>query len=56
MHITNLRTFVAISHSGGFHSAAERLNVTQATVSTRIKALEDQLGQKVFDRGEVEPS
>ncbi|MCP5111030.1 MAG: LysR family transcriptional regulator [bacterium] len=51
MQITSLRTFIAVSRTGGFHSAAERLNVTQAAVSARIKALEDQLGQRLFDRG-----
>ncbi len=51
MHITNLRTFITVAKTGGFHSAAERLNVTQATVSARIKALEEQIGQRVLDRG-----
>ena len=51
MHITTLRTFIAVSKTGGFHSAAERLNITQAAVSARIKTLEDQLGRSVFDRG-----
>jgi len=51
MHITHLRTFVAVSRAGTFHSAAGRLNITQAAVSARIKTLEDQLGQRLFDRG-----
>ncbi|MCP5088901.1 MAG: LysR family transcriptional regulator [Rhodobacteraceae bacterium] len=51
MQIVNLRTFIAISRTGAFHSAAERLNITQAAVSARIKALEEQLGQRVFERG-----
>jgi DNA-binding transcriptional LysR family regulator len=51
MHIINLRTFITVSRTGGFHSAGERLNITQAAVSARIKALEDQLGQRLFDRG-----
>ena len=51
MQITNLRTFIAIARAGGFHSAAEQLNITQAAVSARIKALEEHLGQRLFDRG-----
>ncbi len=51
MHLINLRTFIIVSRTGGFHSAAERLNVTQAAVSARIKALEDHLGQRLLERG-----
>ncbi|MCP5073583.1 MAG: LysR family transcriptional regulator [Rhodobacteraceae bacterium] len=51
MHIVNLRTFITVSRTGGFNSAAERLNITQAAVSARIKSLEEQLGQRLFDRG-----
>jgi DNA-binding transcriptional LysR family regulator len=35
-----LRTFVAIADCGGFHRAAEQLNLTQSTVSQQIKRLE----------------
>ena len=51
MHIINLQTFIVVSRIGGFHAAAERLNITQAAVSARIKALEDHLGQRLLDRG-----
>ncbi len=51
MQLIHLRTFITVSRTGGFHAAAERLNITQAAVSARIKALEDQLGQRLFDRG-----
>ncbi len=51
MHLINLRTFITVSRTGGFHSAAERLNITQAAVSARIKALEDHLGQRLLERG-----
>jgi DNA-binding transcriptional LysR family regulator len=35
-----LRAFVAVVDCGGFHRAAERLNLTQSTVSQQIKRLE----------------
>ena len=34
-----LRAFVAVADCGGFHRAAERLNLTQSTVSQQIKRL-----------------
>ncbi|MCP5036138.1 MAG: LysR family transcriptional regulator, partial [Rhodobacteraceae bacterium] len=51
MHLTNLRTFIAVSQTGGFHSAAERLCITQAAVSARIKKLEDHFGLRLLKRG-----
>lgn len=45
------RTFLAIIETGTFKLAAEKVFVTQSTVSARVKTLEDQLGQAVFDRG-----
>ncbi len=45
------RTFLAIAETGSFVSAAARLNVTQSTVSARVRALETELGQKLFERG-----
>lgn len=44
------RTFLAIVETGNFNKAAEQINVTQSTVSMRIKALEDLLGQSMFVR------
>ena len=35
-----LRAFVAVADCGGFHRAAERLNLTQSTVSQQIKRLD----------------
>lgn len=50
MDILQARTFLAVLETGTFLGAAERVNVAQSTVSTRIKALEDQLGQQLFVR------
>src|SRR6201981_3922845 len=40
MEFELLRSFVAVAECGGFHRAAERLNLTQSTVSQQIKRLE----------------
>jgi len=48
--VETARTFLAIATTGTFQAAAKQVNVTQSTVSARIKTLEVRLGQKVFDR------
>lgn len=45
------RTFLAVVAAGNFVSAAERLHITQSTVSARIQALERQLGTVLLRRG-----
>lgn len=50
MDIDRARTFLEIVHSGSFLRAAERLHVTQTTVSARIRTLEDELGRQLFVR------
>lgn len=47
------RTFLAVVACGNFISAAERLHVTQSTVSARIHALEQQLGCILFVRNKA---
>ncbi len=44
------RTFLTVVAAGNFVGAAERLHVTQSTVSARIHALEDHLGSTLFVR------
>lgn len=44
------RTFLTLVAAGSFSAAAERLNVTQSTVSARIQSLESQLGTSLFVR------
>jgi DNA-binding transcriptional LysR family regulator len=46
-----VRTFLSVAAAGNFVGAARRLHVTQSTVSTRILALESQLGAALFRRG-----
>jgi DNA-binding transcriptional LysR family regulator len=47
------RTFLTVIAAGNFISAAERLHVTQSTVSARIHALEDLLGCTLFVRNKA---
>lgn len=53
MDITLARTFLRVVETGSFIDAARRLNITQSTVSTRIKSLEDQLGRPLFERSKT---
>ena len=55
MEIDQLKTFLAVGTFGGFHRAAEVLFVSQPAVSARIKALEQSLGVKLFERGRGGP-
>ncbi|WP_350334013.1 LysR family transcriptional regulator [Coralliovum pocilloporae] len=50
MNITSLQTFIAIVETGSLVRASERLNVTQSTVTARLKTLEQDLGQTVLNR------
>lgn len=47
------RTFLTVVAAGNFVSAAERLHVSQSTVSTRIHALENYLGCTLFVRNKA---
>ncbi len=50
MDINLARTFLMVAETGSFIEAAAKLNITQSTVSARIKGLEDLLGRPVFQR------
>ena len=45
-----LRSFVAIADSGNFTRAAERLNMTQSTISQQLGRLEEMAGHALVDR------
>ena len=47
------RTFLTVVASGIFITAADRLHVSQSTVSTRIQTLEEQLGCTLFVRNKA---
>ncbi|ETR75615.1 transcriptional regulator [Afipia sp. P52-10] len=47
------RTFLTVIAVGNFVNAAERLHVSQSTVSTRIQTLEQQLGCELFVRNKA---
>ncbi len=50
MEIKNLRYFLAVAREENMSRAAESLHVTQPTLSKTLKALEDELGKKLFTR------
>ncbi len=50
MNITELKTFLAIVECGSLVRASRRLNVTQSTVTARLKTLEEGLGQSLINR------
>jgi len=47
------RTFLTVVAAGNFISAADRLHVTQSTVSARIRTLEEQLACTLFVRNKA---
>jgi DNA-binding transcriptional LysR family regulator len=45
-----VKTFLAVAEEGSISAGARRVFRTQSTASTQIRALEDQLGVRLFDR------
>lgn len=50
MNIRFLEAFIWVARLHGFRAAAEKLNVSQATISSRIATLESELDCKLFER------
>jgi LysR family cyn operon transcriptional activator len=50
MELRHLRYFEALAQCLHFTRAAERVHVTQSTLSHQIKQLEEEVGQRLFDR------
>ncbi len=50
MDTQSLSAFVEVAETGSFTQAGERLHLSQPAISKRITALEQQIGQSLFDR------
>jgi DNA-binding transcriptional LysR family regulator len=50
MTLVQLRHFIALAELGSFARASKNLFITQPALSRSIQALEDELGEPVFDR------
>lgn len=50
MELAWLEDFVALSETGSFSRACERRHITQPAFSRRVRALEDWVGVKLFER------
>ena len=50
MNFDRLKAFCLVGHSGGLLRAAQKLKVSPATVSLRLKHLEKEVGAELFER------
>ena len=50
MEMHQLRYAVAIARMGNFSKAAQHCNVAQPSLSQQIRKLEEELGERLFDR------
>lgn len=50
MELSQLRYLVAVADSGSFTTAAQKLGLSQPSLSLGIKRLEDEIGHPLFDR------
>ena len=51
MDFDHLRTFLEVSRQKSFSRAAEKLHVTQPSISAQIRSLETSLGHRLLERG-----
>ena len=50
MRLTQLRSFHAVARAGGFTGAARLLHISQPTVTTQVRFLEEAYGAELFYR------
>ncbi|PBC65520.1 LysR family transcriptional regulator [Streptomyces sp. Tue6028] len=50
LDLSLLRTFLAVHRSGSFTAAGRLLGLSQPTVTTQMRSLEEQLGRELFER------
>ncbi|MBU4372062.1 MAG: LysR family transcriptional regulator [Proteobacteria bacterium] len=50
MNVDHLKAFQKVAATGSFTKSARELFLTQSAVSQQIRALEDEIGGKLFDR------
>ena len=55
MELRQLRSLVNIIDHSGFAAAGEKVGITQSAISIQIKALEEELGETLFDRTKRPP-
>ena len=53
MDINLARTFLTVADTGSFIEAARKMNITQSTVSARIRSLEHHLEKDLFERSKA---
>ncbi|MBU2532052.1 MAG: LysR family transcriptional regulator [Alphaproteobacteria bacterium] len=53
MDINLARTFLTVAETGSFIDAARKMCLTQSTVSSRIRSLEEQLDRELFERSKT---
>lgn len=52
MNIRDLKYIVSVAETGSFARAAELCHVSQPALSMQVKKLEEELGAKIFERGQ----
>ncbi|MEU9288265.1 LysR family transcriptional regulator [Streptomyces sp. NPDC048275] len=50
LDLSLLRTFLAVHRAGSFTAAARLLGLSQPTVTTQMRSLEEQVGRELFER------
>ncbi|MBU2054604.1 MAG: LysR family transcriptional regulator [Proteobacteria bacterium] len=50
MNVDHLKAFQKVAATGSFTKAARELFLTQSAVSQQIRALENEIGGRLFDR------